>query len=112
MGAASFHVVYGICWDIDAGDEELVSLLEQRHEPRQLAARHHQLDSLWGLTTDDNRHFLLIGKVVGHFGWENAPSAQLTNAELVAVAEQTKHELLAAGFPDEPAWPFQFEPDY
>lgn len=111
MSADAFHVVYGIRWEIDVEDERLVSLFEQRREPRQLAAWQQKLDVYYGVTIDETRHFLLIGKLVGHFGWEYLPAMRITDAEKSATAEQTKKRLLAAGFQDEPAWHFQFEPD-
>ena len=111
MGAEAFHVCYGLRWDIDATDEDAIALLERRSDPRQLAARRHDLDSWWGITTDEGLCFLLVGKLVGSFGWEGRHSAELGDQEVAGLAEEILPKLRAAGFAAEPAWHLQFEPD-
>jgi hypothetical protein len=112
MGAEAFHVCYGLRWDVDAAQEDEVTLLEKRQDPRQLAAKRHKLDSWWGATTDQRKYFFLVGKLIGNFGWEGEHSARLTEELMAAVVEETKTKLHAAGFIDEPSWHYQFEPDY
>lgn len=112
MGAESFHVCYGLRWEVDAANEDEVTLLEKRQDARQVAARQHKLDSWWGVTTDERRYFLLVGKIVAHFGWEGEHTGRLDDSEMNRVMEQTKQKLRMAGFEGEPAWHYQFEPDY
>jgi hypothetical protein len=112
MGADSFHVCYGLRWEVNAGDEQEVTLLETRQHPRQLAARKHLLDSWWGVTTDQQRYFVLVGKLVGTFGWENKHASKLDDAAITRLVEETKEKLRAAGLTGTPAWHYQFEPDY
>lgn len=52
-----------------------------------------------------------MGKLIGNFGWEGKPAARVEGAELVEIMELVRAKLLAAGFVDEPAWHFHFEPD-
>ena len=111
MGANAFHVCYGLRWDIDATDEDSVALLERRSDPRQIAARRHDLDSWWGMTTDEGLCFLLVSKLVGSFGWEGRHSAELGDHEVAGLAGEILPKLRAAGFAAEPSWHFQFEPD-
>jgi len=111
VGANAFHVCYGLRWDIVTAGENEVSLLERREDPRQVAARQHRLDSWWGMTTDEERYFLIIGRLVGHFGWEGEHDARLDGTEVPRLMEETRQRLRAAGFTHEPAWHFQFEPD-
>lgn len=109
MGANGFLVCYGLRWQVGAGE---VDLLERRQDPRQLAAKRHKLQSWWGVTTDQRTYFLLVGRLVGNFGWEGDHAARLTDAEAAAVVGETKARLKEAGFEEEPAWHYQFEPDY
>ena len=112
MGADAFHVCYGLRWEVDAANGQEVTLLEKRQDSRQLAARNHKLDSWWGVTSDQARYFVLVGKLIGNFGWEHEHAAQLNDTELKRLVEETKQKLRAAGFEGESAWHCQFEPDY
>ena len=111
MSADSFHVGYGVRYEVEASDAANVALLEQRRHPWQLVARQHGLQSWWGVTTDEHRFFVLIGRLVGHYGWEGDATGQLANAEATAIMVETTERLRAAGIEGEPAWHFQFEPD-
>jgi hypothetical protein len=112
MSADSFLVCYGVRWEIDASNDVEVPLLEQRQDPRQLAAKKHKLDSWWGVTTDQNRYFLVVGKLVGKLGWEGEHSLQVSDAESLRIVAETNQRLSEAGLEGEPAWHYQFEPDY
>src|SRR5689334_7093871 len=98
MGADAFHVCYGLRWEIDSSSADTVAQLEQREDIRQLAARRHGLDSWWGVTTDEGRYFLLVGKLVGNFGWEGEHAANLGDAEQASIISETRATLRAAGF--------------
>lgn len=111
MGADAFHVCYGVRQEVDAGDAATVEALELRRHPWQVAAKQHQLRCWWGVTTDERRFFVLIGRMVGHFGWEGEAAGQLSDAEAAAVVAETAERLRAAGIEGRPAWHFQFEPD-
>jgi len=111
MGADAFHVAYGLRWEIDASSESEITLLERRQDPRQLAAKLHELDCWLGVTTDQERYFLLVGKLVGNFGWEGKHTATLGDAEQARLISETRAKLLAGGFESEPGWHYQFEPD-
>jgi hypothetical protein len=112
MGADAFHVCYGLRWEVAADNESEMTLLEKRQDPRQLAAKKYKLDSWWGVTTDRSCYFILVGKLIGNFGWEGEHALRLEYAELMRLTEETKQKLRAAGFEDEPALHCQFEPDY
>jgi hypothetical protein len=109
MGADAFHVCYGLRWEVES-DHDL-SRLESRNDPRQLAAKRHGLDSWWGSTTNEEVHFLLVGKIVGQFGWQHEPEGRLIAEDVPRLMTETRERLRAAGLEDEPAWHFQFEPD-
>src|SRR5262249_9729744 len=111
MGADAFYVCYGLRWEVSAASEEL-RLLEKREDPRQVAAKKHKLDTSWGATTDQTRYLELIGKLIGDFGWEGEHDTQLEDEKVARLVEDTKRKLRAAGFENEPAWYYQFEPDY
>jgi hypothetical protein len=112
MGADAFLVCYGLRWEVDADNRQEITLLEKQQDSRQLAAHKHKLDSWWGVTTDQQRYFVLVGKLIGNFGWENEHVARLDDAEVAPLVEETKQRLQAAGFEGSPAWHYQFEPDY
>ncbi|MBX6314434.1 MAG: hypothetical protein IRY99_16195 [Isosphaeraceae bacterium] len=111
MGADAFHVYYGLRWEIEADAEDELSRLESEGHPRQTAAREHGLDSWWGITADEYVYFLLVGKLVGHFGWQHDHQGRLERAAVDRLMEETREKLRAAGLGGEPAWHFQFEPD-
>ena len=111
MGASAFHVCYGIRWEVDVSDAATVQLLEQRQHPHQVAAKLHRLQSWWGGTTDEGRYFVLVGRLIGHYGWEGERAGQLTDAEAAALVAETADRLRAAGIEEQPAWHYQFEPD-
>jgi hypothetical protein len=111
VGADSFHVCYGVRQEIEAADNATVEMLELRKHPWQVAAKQHRLKSWWGATIDERRFFVLIGRMVGHYGWEGEAAGQLTDAEAAAVVAETTERLRAAGIDGQPAWHFQFEPD-
>ena len=112
MGADAFHVCYGLRWEIDSSSEGEVAQLERREDPRQLAAKRFGLDSWWGVTTDEGRYFLLVGKLVGNFGWEGEHAAQISGAVAMRLIEETTAKLRMAKLEGEPAWHYQFQPDY
>jgi hypothetical protein len=111
MSADSFHVCCGLRCEVDAADTETVELLEERRHPWQLAARQHRLQTWWGTTTDDDRVCILIGRVIGHYGWEGEASGQLTDQEATRIMAETAERLRTAGIEGLPAWHFQFVPD-
>ncbi len=111
MGADAFHVCYGVRREVDADDATTVESLELRRHPWQVAAKQHWLQSCWGVTTDERRFFVLVGRMVGRFGWEGESAGQLATAAADAVATETAERLRAAGIEGVPAWHFQFEPD-
>ena len=111
MGADLFLVYYGLRWELNDSAEEELSLLEERLDPRQIAARSHNLDCWWGGTTDEGAYYVLVGKSVGRFGWENESFGRLEDTEARRLMEGTREKLRAAGFEGEPAWHFHFEPD-
>lgn len=111
MGADAFHVCYGIRREFDAADAVTAEALELRRHPWQVAAKQHRLGCWWGVTIDERRFFVLVGQIVGHFGWEDEAAGQLSDAEAAAVAAETAERLRAAGIVGQPAWHFQFEPD-
>ena len=69
------------------------------------------MQSWWGQTIDEHRYFLLVGRIVGQFGWEHSSAAQLTDPEALALMTETAENLRNAHIELQPAWHFQFEPD-
>ena len=110
MDADAFHVCYGVRLEIDAADGAAVEALELRRHPWQVAAGQHGLQTWWGTTTDERRCFVLVGRGVGHYGWQAEGAGRLTDAEAAAVAAGMAERLRAAGIEGVPAWHFQFEP--
>jgi len=111
MSADAFCVCYGLRWEIDGSNEEEVTRLEMRQDPRQLAAKKHNLDSWWANAADGDSYFLFVGKMVGNFGWESKHLMRIEDAELARIVNETKQKLRDAGLAGSPAWQFQFVPD-
>ena len=111
MGADAFHVCYGVRREVDASDAATVESLELRRHPWQVVAKQHRLRCWWGVTTDQRQFFVLIGRMVGHFGWEGEAAGRLSDADATALATETVERLRAAGIDESPSWHFQFEPD-
>ena len=110
MGADGFLAYYGLRWEVTDRDE--ISQLEKRTDPRMVAARDTGLKYWWGVTEDQERHFLLIGTELGNLGWEGDPMRTITHDELIRIAAETQEKLRRAGFEESPALHLQFEPDY
>jgi hypothetical protein len=96
MGADAFHIYYGLRWEIDAPADEELEILESEDDPRQIAAQSHGLDSWWGITADEEVYFLLVGKLVGHFGWQHEHDGRLVNAAVLGLMEETREKLHSA----------------
>lgn len=111
MGADAFHVCYGLRWEINADAEEELSRLEAKGDTRQVGARTLGLGSWWGVTAEEDAYFLLVGMLVGHFGWQHQHDGRLEGTAIPRLMEETREKLRAAGLEGEPAWHFQFEPD-
>lgn len=111
VGASAFHVCYGIRWEVDASDAATVQMLEQRRHPHQVAAKLHQFRVWWGATTIEGRYYVLVGRLIGHYGWEGEPAGRLTDAEAATIILETTDRLRAAGIEGQPAWHYQFESD-
>lgn len=111
MGADAFHVCYGIRREVAASDAETLELLQRRRHPLQVAAKKHRLQCWWGVTSESRRFFMLVGRIVGQYGWEGDQAGKLDDSEVAAVAAETQERLRAAGIEGVPAWHFQFEPD-
>jgi hypothetical protein len=110
MGADSFIVYYGIRWEVS--DEAEIESLELKKDSRIKLAKQHKLNLWWGVTTDQERYFLLIGTELGSFGWEGASNRSISDIEVRDVVKGTIGKLKDAGFKENPAFHFQFEPDY
>ena len=111
MSADAFLVCYGVCWEVDASDDTEIERLERRQDPRQRVARDHGLESWWGPTVDEERYFLLVGRLLGRFGWEGKSREMLSATQAAELVADVEKRLREAGMEDEPAWHFQFEPD-
>jgi hypothetical protein len=111
VGADAFHVCYGVRRQVDAADATTVEALELRRHPWQVAANRHGLQCWWGVTTDEGRYFVLVGRIVGRFGWEGESAAEFSDAEIASVMAEAADRLRAAGIEGPPGWHFQFEPD-
>jgi hypothetical protein len=110
MSADSFYVGYGVRWEVDASDTEAIRRLEERRDSRQLAAKQHKLRCWWGATSDETRYFVLIGRLVGQYGWEDEAAGKIAKTDAIAVMKETESRLRAAGFEQPAAWHFQFIP--
>jgi hypothetical protein len=60
---------------------------------------------------DERRHFVLVGRFVGHYGREGDATGSLSDTDATAFARETTERLRAAGLDDRPAWHFEFEAD-
>jgi hypothetical protein len=112
MSADVFLVCYEIRWDINASDEDQIHALEMREDPRIRAARENGMNFWWGRTVEENRYSLLVGKMIGRFGWENEREVQLEDEAVFHIIEETKRKLGVAGFEETPALHCLFEPDF
>ena len=110
MGADSFIVYYGIRWEVS--DEAEIESLELKNDSRIKQAKRHKLNSWWGVTTDQEKCFLLVGTELGYFGWEGESNRSISDIEVQAVVKETMGKLKDAGFKENPSFHFQFEPDY
>jgi hypothetical protein len=110
MGADAFLAYYGVRWVTE--DEDEISLLESRKDPRIVAARANKLEHWWGQTEQEGRYFLLIGACLGNLGGEGKPIVQISDDELTRIQVETTSKLIAANFGQEPALHLQYEPDY
>jgi hypothetical protein len=110
MGADGFVAYYGLRWDVT--DAEEIRQLENRTDPRVVAARNNGLKHWWGVTEDQERYFLLIGSELGNLGWEGDSQRALLDEEFARIAADTRDRLHKAGFDSSPALHLQFEPDY
>ena len=108
MGASNFHVYYGLRFDL--ADEDLTPF-ERQESAQQVAANEYGLDCCWGVTNEES-HFLLLGAVIGNFGWEYLPNNSTDDAKLTQIMADTKSKLAAAGYTDPPSLHCQFEPDF
>ena len=93
VGADAFHVCYGVRREVDASDAATVESLELRRHPWQVVAKQHRLRCWWGVTTDQRQFFVLIGRMVGHFGWEGEAAGRLSDADATALATETVERL-------------------
>ncbi len=110
MGADGFLAYFGCRWDVT--DQNEISLLEARDDPRMKAAQRVGLKHWWGVTPEEGRYFLLIGAEIGNLGWEGQENLSLSESDLTNLISETKSKLAVAGFSEEPAIHLQFEPDY
>ena len=111
MGADAFHVCYGVRREVDADDAATVEALELQRHPWQVAAKQYRLQSWWGITIDERLLFVMVGRMVGHYGREGEAAGQLADTDAAAMVFETNERLRATGIEGVPAWHFQFEPD-
>lgn len=110
MGADGFLAYYGLRWDVTELGE--ISELEERSDPRVVAARANGLRHWWGTSEEPARHFLLIGAELGNFGMEGQYTRTISDEEFREIVRVTQEKLRRAGFEEPAAIHFQFEPDY
>ncbi len=108
MGASSFHVYYGLRWDLTDCD---LRMYERRESPQHIAAREFHLDCWWGVTNEES-HYLLLGACIGHFGWEELGHKSTNDLAFEKLVVETKAKLIAAGYTEPPGLHCQFEPDF
>lgn len=108
MSASSFHVYYGLRWELTDSD---LTMYERRESPQHIAAREFNLDCWWGVTNEES-HYLLLGACIGHFGWEDLGHKSTNDREFENLVAETKSKLIAAKFADTPELHCQFEPDF
>lgn len=110
MGADCFIVYYGLRWEIS--DEAEIESLELKTDDRLKSAKKYRLNSCWGVTTDQEKFFLLVGTELGRLGWEGESNRSIKDIEIQAIINETTIKLKNAGFIENPAFHLQFEPDY
>lgn len=95
MSASCCVAFYGLRYEIAPEDTEA---LEQRRDPRQVAARNFGLNSYWGKFTDAAPNYvLLVGYKLGVLGPENEPFVGFSFNQLADVARETDQKLTRAG---------------
>ena len=111
MSTDTFAVFYGIRRLII--DEKEIESLELRTHVLQKSAQKNRLKLWWGPNMDahmkSDGHYLLMGGQIGIFGVENEKHLSLSDADLLALMEQTKSRLIAAGINEAPTLQFQAE---
>jgi hypothetical protein len=111
MGADAFHVFFGIRQFVKSKAE--LEALENRTDPRLVAARKVRLKTYFGRLTDGEPYFLLIGHHLGTFGVNNQTGAAFSESEIQAVVEETRRRLEQAHLdPSGARFYFQLEAQY
>ncbi len=112
MGADSFFVFYGIKIGVDPGDEDLISAIETRSDPRCKIARRLGLDTHFGRMTVSDDFYFYIGQRIVWLGHEHDFHAAFGSNELAEIASTVRAKLKEAGLSEMPSFHFQFEAQY
>jgi len=112
MGADSFFAFYGIKLAVDPEDEDLVSAIETRADPRFKIARRFGLETHFGRRTDGEDYFFYIGRKIVWLGSEHDFYIALGTNELAEIASTVQARLKEAGLSEIPAFHFQMEAQY
>lgn len=116
MGAPSAIVLFGVCKWLPY-DEDVITALELRTHPWQLAASKHGVDDYWGQSNEgtDEDYFVSFGMTVAHVGPEYESRAQLDIDTLLERFRDVGERLVASGLVDvfgEPALHSIWIPDF
>lgn len=109
MSANGCVVFYGLRFEV--WDNEIEGL-ENRSDPRMLAARKAGLKHYWAnFGASGERYMLFVGANIGVLGPENNSEVVLRAPELQAVIESTKGRLRSARLEGEPSLHIQWRED-
>jgi len=110
MSSSACVVFYGLKYEIPPGS--VTDLLEERRDPRMLAAKSARLDVYWGnFGGIDERYLLFIGKRLALLGPEDQPEIALSSDELQRLAVEVDQRLEDASFAGSPALHVVWEED-
>ncbi|KQV48083.1 hypothetical protein ASC95_19115 [Pelomonas sp. Root1217] len=112
MGADAFIAFYGVKFGLDPDDEDGLDECDTGSDVRCQKARSAGLQTYTGRMTDGEDYFLYVGKKLASLGIEHDQYAAHSAEQLSSVAADVKAKLKAAGFPEPPAFHFQFIGQY
>jgi hypothetical protein len=109
MSANACIAYYGLRFEVRRDE---IEALENRSDPRMLAARKAGLKHYWGnFGAPGDKYLLFIGAQLAKLGPENSSEMTLSSRDLQSTMESTKAKLQAAGLTGDPLLHLQWEPD-
>lgn len=128
MGSEAFVLFYGVRYRVDTEEEttllersmpevgvdktgSIVDIARPIVHPRVRAAVEAGLEWQWGISQNES-HYLLIGKNMGWLGWEYEADVAVPTDTLLTMIQDTSARLKQAGITNSPALHAHHEPDF